>query len=168
MILGGVAAIAQGAERATTDVDATVLLGRRTVTELIDVFLGAGFSGREPDLAEFALRTRVILLRHDRSGTQVDISLAGLPFEERALDRAELRKLGGVTVRVAHPTDLIIYKMVAHRTRDLDDAEAMVRLHRPRINIEEVDAAVAEFAAVLEDNAPLDAWREVKRRTRIG
>ncbi len=70
-------------------------------------------------------------------------------------------------VRVAHPTDLIIYKMVAHRSRDLDDAEAMVRLHLPRINVAEVTATVEEFSAVLEDSAPADAWRDVRRRTRL-
>ena len=106
-------------------------------------------------------------MRHDRSKTPVDISLAGLAFEERALKRAETRTLGGVKVRVAHPTDLIIYKMVAHRSRDLDDAEAMVRLHLPRINLAEIESAVGEFSSLLEDDAPLDAWWEVKRRTKL-
>ena len=40
---------------------------------------------------------------------------------------------------------MIIYKMVAHRTRDLDDAEAMIRLHLPRINLAEVEASIQEY-----------------------
>lgn len=167
MVIGGVAAIAQGSERVTTDVDATVLAGRLSLETLIQNFLEAGFSGREPDLAAFARQTSVVLLRHDRSAISVDVSLASLPFEERALKRAEVRRLGGVALRVAHPCDLIIYKMVAHRPRDLDDAEAMVRLHLGRISLAEIEEAVGQFSAVLEDTAPVDAWREVKRRTKL-
>jgi predicted nucleotidyltransferase len=167
MVIGGVAVIAQGSERVTTDVDATVLLGRLSLDIAIEVFRKAGFSGREPELAAFARETGVLLLRHDRSATSVDVSLADLPFEERALQRAEMVTLGGVEIRVAHPADLIIYKMVAHRTRDLDDAEAMLRLHLPRINLAEVEASIQEFSTLLEDAAPLDAWREVKRRARL-
>jgi hypothetical protein len=51
--------------------------------------------------------------------------------------------------------------------RDLGDAEAMIRLHLTRINLEEVEASIREFSTLLEDSAPLDAWREVKRRTRL-
>ena len=145
MVIGGVAVIAQGSERVTTDVDATVLLGRLRLEIAIEVFRKAGFTGREPRLAAFARESGVILLRHNLSGTSVDVSLAGLPFEERALQRAEMMKLGGIALRVAHPADLIIYKMVAHRTRDLDDAEAMIRLHLPRINLAEVEASIQEY-----------------------
>lgn len=165
MIIGGVAAIAQGAARLTTDIDATVLAGVEEVESLVTAFRKAGVSPRQADAEAFARENRVLLLRHDTSGVEIDLSIAGLSFEERALGRAELRELGGIKVRVAHPTDLIIYKMVAHRTRDLDDAEAMVRLHRNRIDFAEVDASVREFARLLEDAAPEEAWAEVRRRS---
>ena len=163
------AAIAHGSSRVTTDVDATIWIDLEDLEPLLARFQEAGFSPREADAVAFAHQTRVLLLRHDASGVELDLSIAALSFEERALDRAEMRQVGRIKVRVAHPTDLIIYKMVAHRTRDLDDAEAMVRLHRDRIDFAEIDSAVAEFAALLEDAAPHDAWAEVKRRTaRLG
>lgn len=44
---------------------------------------------RVADAIEFALRTRVLLLRHAPTGIDVDVSLGALPFEEEVVDRSE-------------------------------------------------------------------------------
>ena len=48
--------------------------------------------------------------------------------------------------------DLVIYKLVASRPRDLDDAEALLALHGSAMNLSRVRKVVAEFSALLEDD----------------
>jgi hypothetical protein len=55
----------------------------------------------------------VFLLRHTPSGTPIELTLAWLPFEAEALDRATREPFAGLSVRVATPEDLIIFKAVA-------------------------------------------------------
>ena len=59
--------------------------------------------------------------------------------------------VAGVQARIVRPEDLVIYKMVAARPRDLDDVENLLVVHGRTMNLRRVKSVVAEFAAVLED-----------------
>jgi hypothetical protein len=52
-------------------------------------------------MLDFARENQILLLRHVPSGTDIDLSLAWLPFELEALGRAELLQLRGVEVPMA-------------------------------------------------------------------
>ena len=100
---------------------------------------------------DFARTRHVFLARHEPSGVAVDVSLAWLPFEEEAIAAAETRDVAGVRARVVRPEDLVIYKMVAARPRDIDDVENLLAVHGRVMDLRRVRAVVADFAAVLED-----------------
>jgi hypothetical protein len=63
-----------------------------------------GVRVRPPDRCplSFALRSRVLLLRHDPSGIDVDISLGALPFTEEAIARAVEGKVGKIRLPYPH------------------------------------------------------------------
>jgi hypothetical protein len=48
--------------------------------------------------------------------------------------------------------DLIIYKLVASRPRDIEDVERLVAAHRDVVDIEHISRAVAEFSGLLDDH----------------
>jgi hypothetical protein len=99
---------------------------------------------------EFARERHVLLVRHEPAGIPLDFSLARLPFEEEAIRRGEERDYAGVTLRIARPEDLAIYKLVAARPRDLDDAERLLLLHGTSMDVARVVRIVSEFAEALE------------------
>jgi len=150
MVIGGIAVIARGVPRTTLDIDATVWAEGLDLERALDVFRICGFAPRVSDARQFAEVHQVLLLRHEASGTPVDVSLARLPFERDALDHATAVNFGGPTLPVATAEDLIIYKAVAWRERDRDDIQRLLAAHSRDVDLPRVRALVAQFGELLE------------------
>lgn len=163
IVIGGVAAAILGRPRTTQDVDALVLL--KDARGFLEAGAKRGFTARIADPLDFASRSRMLLLRHEPTGIHVDISMAGLPFEEEAIRRGRPHTVRGVPVPIPIPTpeDLIIMKAVAHRARDTADIEAVLDMH-PKIDLERVRRWVAEFAQVLEMPELRDDLEKILKR----
>jgi hypothetical protein len=93
-----------------------------------------------------------------------DVTLAGLPFEEEALQRSVRVEVEGLTLRLAAPTDLVIMKAVARRAQDLTDIEGLLDQH-PDLDVDRVKDQLREFSAVLGPEL-LDDFLELLRRRR--
>jgi hypothetical protein len=149
VVIGGLAASLLGRPRLTRDVDALVLVSESHWAEFMGKGVKHGFTPRRDDVLAFAQETRVLLLRHQESGIDVDIVFGSLPFEKEAVARATWVELGGVQAPLPLPEDLIVMKAVAHRPQDLADIEAILAAH-PKISVRRVRRWVREFAAALE------------------
>jgi hypothetical protein len=150
MLIGGVAVAARGVRRLTDDVDAVLWAEGVDLQELLSHLSKAGIVPRISDATAFALETQVLLLRHRPTKIDIDLSLAWLPFENAALDRADAVQFGRSKVRVAQPADLIVYKAIAARERDRSDIERLLQLHGPAIDFAEVRRTVSELSGALE------------------
>lgn len=150
MIIGGVAVIALGHSRATTDIDATLRIPVQQLAELVERFADKGIVPRIPDALEFAQTRHVLLMRHRGSQIDVDVTVALLPFEEEALAHRQSVDFAGVQIAIPRPEDLVIYKMVAARPQDVQDAEALLLRYRDQMDLARVRRIVGEFAEVLE------------------
>jgi hypothetical protein len=151
MIIGGVAVIAHGIPRLTVDVDATVVAAGLDLDDLIDTLSRHDIRARIPDAVAFARERQVFLGVHEPSGTPVDVSLAWLPFEEDALRARQACDYAGVAIRIPRPEDLLIYKVIASRPQDIDDAEGLLVLHGATMNVGRVREVVGQLAAALDD-----------------
>lgn len=151
MVIGGVAVIAHGVPRLTIDIDAAVSGGSVSIDRLEEMLAGQGIVGRLPDAAEFARQHQVFLGVHSASGTPVDISLAWLPFEEVALCESRAVDYAGVLIRIPRPEDLVIYKIIASRAQDIEDARSLLLLHGRSMAFGRIRSTVRGFAEVLED-----------------
>ncbi|HXV63428.1 MAG TPA: hypothetical protein VEK15_22195 [Vicinamibacteria bacterium] len=60
--------------------------------------------------------------------------------------------------------DLIVYKVVAFRPQDIDDAEKLLDLHTRSIRIPRVRRLVHQFCEVLEDTARLETLDRLLRQ----
>src|SRR4030042_2912918 len=129
VIIGGVAASLLGRARLTVDLDAVILLSTNDLDKLIDFALNEGMTSRIVDAVDFARKNRVLLLRHDQSGRNIDIYLGILPFETEMVERAQKIMLGDIQVRLPTPEDLILMKAVAHRPKDFEDIRAVAASH---------------------------------------
>jgi hypothetical protein len=149
VVIGGVAASLLGRPRVTGDIDALVLVAE----DDWDAFVakGARFAiyPRRADVIAFARRTRVLLLRHDPTGIDLDVSVGALPFEYDIVTRGRRRRIVGLSVPMITPEDLIVMKAIAHRPRDIADIEGLRDTH-PRLDRPRIVRLVREFAAILE------------------
>lgn len=130
MIIGGIAAIARGVRRMTTDIDAVVTGSEVGVNTLIATLEAAQIVPRIERAAEFAQENLVLLLRHRPSGVDLDVSLAWTEFELEAIEARTPARYGNVEVPMARAEDLVIYKAMAGRPKDVDDASTLLLLHR--------------------------------------
>jgi len=165
MIIGGVAVIAHGVPRYTADVDATVSAPDEPLERIFDVFARQHIVPRIDGALAFALERQIVLLRHEPSGVDLDVSLAWLPFELEAIRRSETRDYAGVIIRIPRPDDLVIYKLVAARPRDLEDVERLLLLHGPSLDLQHIIATVRQFADALEDTGRIDALERLLKKT---
>lgn len=150
MVIGGIAVIAHGVARQTIDIDATVLASRLDTSRFLEALAEVSIRPRIPDFLEFAEKSQVLLLVHEKTKVTLEISFAYTSFEQEALAQAVEVKFGGIRISVATPEDLVIYKVLAWRDRDRYDIEQLLSLHADRIDLERVRAFVREFAQILD------------------
>ncbi len=149
IFIGGVAASILGTPRVTQDVDSLILLDDDSWEKLYNSASHFSFQPRISDALDFARRSRVLLMRHEPSGIDVDISFAALPFEEEALKKAISVKIEDVKICLPLPEDLIIMKAVAHRPKDLADIGSILEVN-PHVNVKRIKKTIKEFSELLE------------------
>lgn len=149
LIIGGVAASILGRPRVTCDVDALVLLDEKDWGEFLSAGTEFGFVARVTNPLDFARKAKVLLVRHEPSGIDVDVTFATLPFEKEAITNGVWVDIRGVRLPLPTAEDLIIMKAVAHRPRDLADIESIMDAH-PNLNLRKIRRWVKEFSTVVE------------------
>jgi hypothetical protein len=164
MIIGGIAVIARGVARLTKDIDATIAGGGADLDRVLEALASHRIVPRIADAVKFAQESHVLLLRHEPSGVEVDLSLAWLPFELDAIAAAELVSVHGTRVRVPRVDDLVIYKIVGWRPQDQQDVERLVALHGSRMDLNRVKRLTHELAEALEDPERAEEVEELLAR----
>lgn len=157
VIIGGIAASLLGKPRFTADLDAVILLRVEDLPKLVDAASEQGITPRIADAEVFARKNRVLLLQHQNSGININISLGILPFETEMVERSQNLKVGSLYLRLPTPEDLIILKAVAHRPHDLTDIQA-IAASNPDLDRERVQFWVEQFGTDLE--LP-DLWKNI-------
>jgi hypothetical protein len=164
-IVGGIAASLLGSPRVTKDVDFVALADEALWQDLLDVGRRYGISPRIPDALEFASTTRVLLLSHQPSGIELDVSFAGLPFERELIERATTRTLKGISFRVATAEDVLVMKALALRPRDIADMESILTV-APALDLERVRKTIAAFSEALETRDFSAEFEQIARRVK--
>jgi Nucleotidyl transferase AbiEii toxin, Type IV TA system len=163
VVIGGLAVALLGRPRMTRDIDALILLPEDRWPAFLTAAGAFGFVPRLPDALAFAHDARVLLLRHQSTGVDVDVAFGNLPFEEEAVARATAVRVAGVTVPLPTPEDLIIMKAVAHRERDLLDVEGLLAAH-PDLDVRRVRRWVRAFADALDAPDLYDDLQQLLKR----
>lgn len=157
-LFGAQAALLYGATRVTADVDVTVRLGACTLQELTASLSRNGFELRKT-APGFVETTRVLPLLHVSSQIPADVVLAGPGLEDAFMERSLERKVGGVTLFVATPEDLIVMKVLAGREKDLADVREVLAAHP--VNLALVRDTLALLEAALEQSDLLPVFEEL-------
>lgn len=164
-VFGAQAVVAYGVPRLSADVDVTLRLTPDTPARFADAMRDGGFDLRVSD-PEFVERTRVMPFMHRASGMPVDIVLAGSGLEDMFLSRARSTDIGGTNVPLLDLEDLVIAKVLAGRSKDIDDAQALWRVHGSGLNADRIRAVLAELEQALAQSDLLPAFARVVASTR--
>jgi len=139
VVIGGVAMILHGSARVTRDLDIAFASDDPNLDALGEVLVELGARLREVDEdVPFVpdgrtLRTVELLpLATSRGWLDVHRGPPGAPRYEKLRRNAERVDLGGFSVLVASPDDLIVMKRAAGRTIDLSDIEELDVIKRQR------------------------------------
>jgi len=82
---------------------------------------------------------------------QLDLITASLPFEELARERASRYRLFGLSLPFPSPEDLILFKILAGRDKDLLDATGVARRHRDRLDVPYLETTLRAICEAAED-----------------
>jgi predicted nucleotidyltransferase len=164
-VIGGVAASLLGRPRVTKDVDMVALAEDDTWRGLLEVGTRHGFEARVADALDFARLSRVLLLRYEPTGIELDLSFAALPFERELIERAATRVVRGVTFRVATAEDIVVMKSLALRPRDVADIEAILEA-TPQLDLQRVRVTLRAFTEALETDDFAGEFERILQRTR--
>lgn len=165
-VVGGVAASLHGRPRVTKDVDLVAIAEDERWASLLARAAKWRLEPRISDALDFAGTTRVLLLEHEPSHIEVDLSFGMLPFERELVERAEIRTVRRLSFPIASAEDILVMKALALRPRDVADIEGILQ-SVASLDLERVRATVALLSAALETDdhlAALDRIIAAQRR----
>jgi hypothetical protein len=165
-VFGAQAVVAYGVPRLSADVDVTIRLTPDTPSVFADAMRAGGFMLRVTD-PQFVERTRVMPFVHTATGMPVDMVLAGSGLEDMFLDRARTIDIGGTTVPILDLEDLVIAKVLAGRPKDIDDAQALWRVHGSRLDAVRIRGVLRDLEEALSQSDLLPMLDIVTGTTRL-
>ena len=161
-LFGAQAVVMYGVPRLSADVDVTVRLDPDDPERFARAMCDAGFSLRIDD-PEFVRRTRVIPFVHRRTGMPLDVVLAGAGLEDEFIERANLVDAGSVRVPVIDPEDLVIAKVLAGRSKDVDDAATLWRLRGATLNADRIRRVLSMVEEAIGQSDLVPRFESIRR-----
>lgn len=121
---------------------------------------------RVDDVDDIVRRTWVLPVSHVSTGLPIDVVLGASGLEEQFVARARRIDLGGVTVPVISPEDLVVSKLLAGRPKDLEDVVGVIQLQADQLDLGQVRALLSQLEQALDQSDLLPALERALRRAR--
>lgn len=122
-VVGALARNAWARPRATTDADFGIAVAPHQLPALHELIDDLGLRIRKQRPGDGEVPELLLLCGRVDSSLRLDLLVASTPFEDSVLSRRRRVRMAGADVWVASPEDLLVYKLVAGRPRDLVDVE---------------------------------------------
>ena len=145
MLIGGVAAGIWGEPRYTIDADFIVVLSHNQTGPFLRAAKIRGFTPDEQVvLMNLQISGVARLPYHER---HADLIVGESDFDQSALDRRRSVTIFDRTVWIASPEDIILYKLVALRDRDIDDIRRIITRQGKNLDLR----YLKKWSAILSD-----------------
>jgi predicted nucleotidyltransferase len=132
LIIGGLAVSVIGEPRMTQDIDLIVSLKKQNVHALLESAINSSF---ELNMERELQRVKETgTFRLNRGHFHADMIIASTSLEESAFTRAQRIKLVNKIASFPSPEDLVLFKIVVGRDKDMLDARAIVIRHKMRLD----------------------------------
>lgn len=165
-VFGAQAVLVWGRPRLTGDVDVTLFLDPEDPDAFVAAMAQAGFDLRVANIRDFVSRTRVFPFTHTASGLALDAVLGGPGLEEEFLRTARQVDVGGVIVPVIGPEELVVTKILAGRSKDLDDVQGILIAQEGALDLGRVRELIRLLQAAIDQADLLPSFEEQVRIAR--
>jgi hypothetical protein len=158
-LFGAQAVALHGAQRATQDVDVTVLTDA-SPKAIVAALKKQKLRPRFED-ADFIARTRVIPCSHLPSGWNVDVILGGPGLEEVIAAEAADTPLGSLRIPLLRLEHLLVLKILAGRPNDLADVDRLLRA-RGDVEHNKVKDLLAALESELSEPGLIERYEQLR------
>jgi len=165
-LFGAQAVLVWGRPRLTGNVDVTIFLDPEDPHAFVSAMQEAGFDLRVHDVEDFVARTRIFPFTHAASGLALDAVLGGPGLEEEFVRTARPVDIGGLVVPVIGPEELIVTKILAGRSKDLEDVQGIVRAQGDALNLERIGDLLGQLESAIHQADLLPTLEEQLRVAR--
>lgn len=151
---GAIAYNYYGPPRLTQDIDVLALVPDLKAPSLVEELAGAGclHGERHPRPVELRpvlddLRGKGHMAVFLYRGIRIEVFAPWHPFHHRVLERSPERDLEGRRIRVHAPEDLIVFKKIFDRPKDIGDIKAILMAQKGRLDLERLRSDAKELLA---------------------
>ncbi len=129
-VIGGIAVSVRGEPRFTADVELVIGIDVNQALQLVERLPNSPFRPLFDGINEVIQTAFLMPLVHAVTGIRADVAIGLSGFELQAISRVTPAEMGDFNVPVVTSEDLILMKLLASRSRDLEDVERIVIRHR--------------------------------------
>jgi len=158
-VIGGIAVAQWGFARATQDVDIKVLVPNTDYAGIRQAILA-----RFPERARQRAPENPFIIAVEIDGVIVDFLLTLPGYEELIIENAVRRDFGGWKVWICSAEDLIIQKVVAGRSKDWVDLEALLLGQCGKLDEAYVKDWLSQFAEALDKPEILKEYQRLSEK----
>jgi hypothetical protein len=140
---GAVAYNYYGPPRLTQDVDVLAVIPDTRLPQFVDELRSAGCQHLREELRSLELpavlqdlRSKGRLAVFVCHGIRIELFLAWHPFHQQVLERSPERDLEGRKIRIHSAEDLMVFKKVFDRPKDIGDIKAMLMAQKGKLDLE--------------------------------
>jgi len=151
MIIGGQAVLIYGEPRLTKDIDITIGANIDKYWDILNIVQNLNLKILPKEPYKFVKDTMVLPLLDEKTGFRIDLIFSSTEYEKEALKRVNKIKIGDTYVNYVSVEDLIIYKIISGRERDLEDLKTIL-IKNKKIDEKYTLKWLKEFEKVLNKN----------------
>lgn len=163
MLIGGQAVLLHGRPRLTEDIDITLAADPSRLNDVLEACAALKLRALPEDVESFVLQSFVLPVLHDATNIRVDFIFSTTPYERVAIDRAVIVEMRGESVPFATAEDLIVHKLFAGRSIDLEDAAAVIRRKGRDLDWRYIEKWLGEFSEVPGREDLLDLLADIRK-----
>lgn len=136
MFMGGIAVSAWGIPRATYDIDGIIQIDSEKLCKFLNSLSLKGFTYNKKEPVRVIKNLSFITLCHrmQKQKLYIDLFLVQSEYGKNALQRSKKITLNKLRVPIISPEDLILYKLLAGRTRDLEDVRNILLMQKEKLD----------------------------------
>jgi predicted nucleotidyltransferase len=161
MVIGGYAVAHHGENRLTEDIDITLGVDSNYLKQLLEI-LSDEFRPRIKNVHNFVEKTNVLPIQDNHNSVKVDLIFSFIDFERNAIQNAESVTINDQKIQIISASDLIIYKLIAARERDIEDIRSILENKANKIDTAYIDKYVAEMREISEHQDIEKIWDTLK------